>query len=121
MRLTDADREALLERLKQHAAVGSIELDELERRVGLIHAAQTHQEAAAVMSDLPPLPADPGDARSGRVPQWLWARPHGESTTPAPGWSPTSERFRDPGSGRVMRVWLDASGGRHYVPDEDSR
>ncbi|MDQ6834624.1 MAG: hypothetical protein M3016_00370 [Actinomycetota bacterium] len=32
----------------------------------------------------------------------------------------TVERFRDPRSGRVMRVWEDAAGTRHYVPDDDT-
>jgi len=32
---------------------------------------------------------------------------------------PTAERFRDPSSGVIMRVWLDPSGeSRHYVPDD---
>jgi hypothetical protein len=31
---------------------------------------------------------------------------------------PTSERFRDPSSGTIMRVWVDpADDSRHYVPD----
>ncbi len=32
-------------------------------------------------------------------------------------WQPTAERFRDPRSGEVMRVWQDSAGGRHYVPE----
>ena len=36
------------------------------------------------------------------------------------GWLATRERFRDPGTQRIMRVWVDpASGERHYVPDDD--
>jgi hypothetical protein len=32
----------------------------------------------------------------------------------------TRERFRDPASGVVMRVWLDpADQSRHYIPDND--
>jgi hypothetical protein len=48
----------------------------------------------------------------------LFLRRHGESAGPAPGWAPTEEVFRDPGTNRVMRVWADRDGGRHYVPDE---
>ncbi len=33
-------------------------------------------------------------------------------------WTPTEERFRDPRSGQIMRVWTDANGGRHYLRDE---
>jgi hypothetical protein len=49
-----------------------------------------------------------------------WARlhRHGQSDVPAPGWQPTDESFRDPSSGRLMRVWIDpGDGSRHYVPD----
>ncbi len=37
-------------------------------------------------------------------------------TRPAADWRPTAERFRDPRTNRVMRVWEDAGGGRHYLP-----
>ena len=47
----------------------------------------------------------------------LFVRRHGESPTAHPDWSPTEERFRDPSTGRLMRVWLDHQGTRHYVPD----
>jgi hypothetical protein len=47
----------------------------------------------------------------------LFLRRHGETDRPAVGWVPTDEVFRDPGTDRVMRVWADAGGGRHYVPD----
>ena len=34
------------------------------------------------------------------------------------GWRPTPERFRDPTTERVMRVWIDpADGSRHYVAE----
>jgi len=26
--------------------------------------------------------------------------------------------FKDPGTDRMMRVWVDRAGDRHYVPDE---
>lgn len=49
---------------------------------------------------------------------WVSLRRHGESSLPAGRWRPTDELFRDPSSGRVMRVWIDpADGTRHYVPD----
>jgi hypothetical protein len=45
-------------------------------------------------------------------------RRHAESVALGAGWVPTSERFRDPTSGTIMRVWLDpADQSRHYVPD----
>jgi hypothetical protein len=64
------------------------------------------------MADLPPLPGDPG---RGRL---RWGRGHGEVDAPSADWQPTEERFRDPRSNKVMRVWIDSGGGRHYVVDD---
>ena len=47
----------------------------------------------------------------------LFVKRHGESPAAHPEWSATDERFRDPSTGRLMRVWLDAAGTRHYVPE----
>ncbi|HET9728023.1 MAG TPA: hypothetical protein VFR41_01305 [Acidimicrobiia bacterium] len=45
-------------------------------------------------------------------------RRHGESAVAHPSWQRTDEVFRDPSSGRIMRVWLDPiDGTRHYVPE----
>ena len=115
MRLSDADREQLFERLSRHAAAGRLEAAELERRVEAIAAAQTREDAAAVMADLPPLHED-ADARPGGRPRW--GRGHGDADAPEPDWQPTNERFRDPRTDKVMRVWVDTAGGRHYVADD---
>ena len=47
----------------------------------------------------------------------LFVRRHGESDRPGSGWTPTDEVFKDPGTDRTMRVWLDRTGERHYVPE----
>lgn len=48
----------------------------------------------------------------------LGLRRHGETDLPAGDWQRTDEVFRDPTSGRLMRVWVDPlDGSRHYVPD----
>lgn len=47
----------------------------------------------------------------------LFVRRHGESDKPKPGWHSTDEVFNDPSTNRVMRVWLDQKGERHYIPD----
>lgn len=45
---------------------------------------------------------------------------NGESPVPAGHWEPTEEVFRDPSSGRRMRVWIDpGDASRHYVPEPD--
>ncbi len=114
MRLSDADRELLFEKLARHAAAGRIGVEELERRVVAISDCETREQAATVMGDLPPL----DDATAKPRGLWSWGRGHGEAPTAAPDWRPTAERFRDPGTNRVMRVWLDGGGGRHYVADD---
>jgi hypothetical protein len=112
VRLSEADRELLFEQLARHAAEGRLEVDELELRVGMVARATTREQAAAALSDLPPL----ADTTSGRRPRR--SRGHGQADRPAPDWHPTEERFRDPRTRTVMRVWVDSLGGRHYVPEQ---
>jgi hypothetical protein len=38
----------------------------------------------------------------------------------APGWRATDEVFSDPSTKRIMRVWLDDTGNRHYVTERSS-
>jgi hypothetical protein len=113
VRLGDAEREAMFELLSRHAAAGRLDVPELERRIEALAQAETREQAADVLADLPPLtPAPPASGRP------RWGRGHGDADKPAADWQPTNERFRDPRSGQVMRVWVDPGGGRHYVADE---
>jgi hypothetical protein len=112
VRLSDSDRELLFEKLNRHAADGRLDLAELERRVEAIALASTREEAAEVMGDLPALAGEPPPARAG------WGRGHGDADRVGPDWRPTAERFRDPRTKQVMRVWEDAGGARHYVAEE---
>ena len=111
----DADRERLVGLLREHYAQGRLDNDELSRRVGLVLAAEFADEAAAAVADLPSLvPAGPARRRVRR-------RGHAQAAKPGPGWGPTPERFRDPTTKVVMRVWIDpADQTRHYVPEQDS-
>lgn len=110
LRLSDADRERIADLLARHAAAGRLTVEELELRVEALYRARSSGEVAALTADLPPLADD--RARPGR------GRGHGDASSPMPGWLATNERFRDPGTRRIMRVWVDpASGERHYVPD----
>ncbi len=114
MLLSDADREALFAQLSAHAAAGRLSVEELERRVTIVAEAQSREQAAPAFDGLPPLPAS-----APATPARAWGRRgHAEADKPAPDWQPTNERFRDPRSQRVMRVWIDAGGVRHYVPEE---
>ncbi|HSC02743.1 MAG TPA: DUF1707 domain-containing protein [Solirubrobacteraceae bacterium] len=112
MLLGDADRELFYEALKRHHAEGRMDLAELERRVGIVAEAQTREAAAEAMAGLPPLAEPAPEARRPR-----WGRGHGEAEKPQPDWQPTSERFRDPRTRAVLRVWVDPGGARHYVAE----
>ncbi len=114
--LGDADRERLIALLREHYAAGRLDLDGLRHRVGVVLAAANAEQATAALADLPPagVPDTPGERRRrgsrGR---------HAQTSEPEPGWMRTAERFRDPYSGVIMRVWIDPSDeSRHYVPDD---
>ena len=112
----DADRERLVGLLREHYALGALDLDELNRRVGVVLAAQYAEDAASAVADLPQLAGPPsgGPARTKRPRK----SGHAHAAKPAAGWIPTDERFRDPTTRVVMRVWIDpADHSRHYVPD----
>ena len=119
---SDADRERLVALLREHYAVGLFGLDELDRRVGMVLSAQYLDEAAAAVSDLPGTAgtgtaAPPGNAAPRRARR---RRGHAHADQPAAGWVPTNERFRDPSTSTIMRVWVDpADQSRHYVPEPE--
>jgi hypothetical protein len=118
---SDADRERLVALLREHYAVGLFGLDELDRRVGTVLSAQFLDEAAAAVADLPGT-AGPGTSGTGTTAprRARRRRGHAHADQPAAGWVPTSERFRDPSTSTVMRVWIDpADQSRHYVPEPE--
>lgn len=124
----DPGRERLLRRLREHYARGELDLDELSRRVGLVLAARYADEALAAVAGLPLLPgagaggSPAGSGAGGRdpAPRRRWRRGHAQAEVPGAGWVPTQERFRDPTSRVVMRVWVDpADLSRHYVPEPE--
>jgi hypothetical protein len=93
--------------LGRHFAVDRFDADELDRRLDLAFAGSVTQ----ALDGLPPLAAPPPAKRR-------WGRRHGESGVADPAWLPTKERFIDPSTQRVMRVWVDpADQARHYVPE----
>jgi DUF1707 SHOCT-like domain len=103
-------------RLREHYARGELALDGFTRRVEIVLAATYADEAAAAMDGLSPpaVPAGSGPAKRPR------RRGHAQAVTPGPGWVRTEERFRDPTSKAIMRVWVDPSTQpetRYYVPE----
>jgi len=120
----DTERDRLTALLREHYAAGRLTLDELRRRAGIVLSAAYADEAVAVLADLPGGAAAgagggvPG-GRAGRRSGWLPRKGHAQAREPEPGWVPTNERFRDPSSGVIMRVWIAPSdSSRHYVPDD---
>jgi DUF1707 SHOCT-like domain len=134
----EADRERLLVLLREHYAAGLLGLEDLDRRVGIVLGARYLDEAAAAVADLPGAPAAgtapalgsgpaaPGPATPAGSPSTMAGRSaprrvrrgHAHADQPAVGWIPTDERFRDPTSRAIMRVWIDpADQSRHYVPE----
>jgi hypothetical protein len=124
----DAERDRLTIVLREHYVLGRMDEAEFDRRLGILLSADHAAAAAAALAGLPPLTPSPA-ALAGEAGQADQAPPrgrrarrrHAQVTAPDPGWVPTAERFRDPSSGAIMRVWLDpADGSRHYVPDTAS-
>jgi len=110
---SDADRDRLLGLLREHYARGDIHDAELDRRTEIVLTARFTDQAATAISGLPLL-AGQAQARPQR-------HRHAQSAKPGPGWVPTAERFRDPTSRAIMRVWIDpADESRHYVPEPDA-
>lgn len=61
MRASDADREAVVEQLREAAAEGRIDLDELDTRLGQALAAKTRDELVPLTDDLGPAVFDSGE------------------------------------------------------------
>ncbi len=73
LRVSDAERDATLRTLGDHAAVGRLTLDELEERSGQALTAKTRGELATLISDLPAEGA-PRPALAGKKPvRWMVA------------------------------------------------
>ena len=76
LRVSDAERDATLNVLSEHAAAGRLTLDELEERSGRVLGARTRGELATLTSDLPQVAgqAQPAAVPAGRKPvRWLVA------------------------------------------------
>jgi hypothetical protein len=112
--------------LREHYALGELDLDELNRRVELVLAARYAEDAAAAVADLPLLAGPGAGGGSGEGGPGRVKRPrkrgHAHAAAPGAGWVPTDERFRDPTTRVIMRVWIDPSTQpetRWYVPEGD--
>ena len=71
IRASDAEREAVVERLSEHAATGRLTLDELEQRIAQAYAATTRSQLAKLTADLPQQAAAP--SRRIKPTKWVIA------------------------------------------------
>ena len=109
LRIGDPEREHAVLQLRRHLLDGRLEMEEFAERVGAAYEAKTQADLDKAMTGLPALPIEVEQSKNRR---------HGEVDLPAIGWHPTSERFRDPSTGRIMRVWVDrGDASRHYVAE----
>jgi uncharacterized protein DUF1707/2TM domain-containing protein len=70
LRAADADRERVVEALRQHHVDGRLDAEELTQRIDQAYAAKTLGDLDAVTTDLPPIqpPARPGAPLRARPP-----------------------------------------------------
>ena len=106
--------------LREHYALGHLDDAELDRRTGIVLAATDAAEFGQAVNGLPALAGGAGGPGGPSAPAVGWGsrHRHAQSERPEAGWVPTSERFRDPASRQIVRVWVDpADDSRHYVPE----
>jgi hypothetical protein len=63
IRASDSERELIVARLSEHAAVGRLTLAELEERIGLAYSSTTRAELAKLVADLPTDLTEPSTTR----------------------------------------------------------
>ncbi|MDJ0379636.1 DUF1707 domain-containing protein [Streptomyces sp. G-G2] len=93
LRASDADRERVVERLRDAVAEGRIDMDEFEERLEAAYRSRTYAELAPLTSDLP---AVPGQEPAGAV------APHPVSFAKAP--LPSSGRDTSSGESWPARI-----------------
>jgi hypothetical protein len=64
LRASDHDREQAAAALSAHYAAGRLDDGELDERLNAVYAARTESDLAAILADLPPLPASQLQARA---------------------------------------------------------
>lgn len=94
-RIGHAERDRAAEQLREAAALGRIDLDELDERLGRAFAAKTQPELDALLADLRPArPSTPA----------LTSAPVGENGLVVPGFRPDDPLVLAAGAGSVKRV-----------------
>ena len=108
MRVSDAERDRVTARLREHFAEGRLTSDELEERITAALHAKTAGDLRQVMTDLP----EPAGTMAGTAPQ-PWSGPRS-----GPGWA--GQPWMVPGSaGRPYRMgppWMVRRRGPRLLP-----
>jgi hypothetical protein len=74
IRVSDADRERVADRLREHFAEGRLSSDELDERIAATLSAKTFAELRRVTADLPDPEPAPGQGRRPSPPPWAGRR-----------------------------------------------
>lgn len=107
--VSEHEQDQYIEALHRHLAAGRLDLSQFDVRAARMYAAGTRAGARAALDGLPMLDATASSTRPSR-------RRRAEGEPVRPQWVATDEVFRDPSSGRVIRVWVDPiDGTRHYA------
>lgn len=109
VRISDSDRDAIVELLRRHTGEGRLSMEEFEERSSKAYAARTRGDVAGLLADLPPLdgPLPAAGAWAGGHPGWQ----------PDPTWAPPLQpyaRQRPTGPG-MLPVRLHAARVRHLL------
>jgi hypothetical protein len=115
VRASDAEREAVAERLRRATAEGRLDPEELDERVGHAYAARTRAQLEALTADLPVAPAPAAPVSPARVPA-----PGGDVVLPPGRW--TAHELRERAAGFVVPnlvcigVWLATGAHGDFWP-----
>jgi hypothetical protein len=82
MRVSDADRAAVADRLARHYGDGRLDKAEFDERVTRAMAARTFGDLQGLFDDLPDLPDAPSDTTSGSAPGSASGQAPGPAQTP---------------------------------------
>ncbi|MGH3156259.1 MAG: DUF1707 SHOCT-like domain-containing protein, partial [Streptosporangiaceae bacterium] len=77
IRISDADREEVAARLREHFAEGRLSCDELDERISAVFAAKTYGDLRHVLTDLPgsePLTGAVLNSQTGTSAPWVAPR-----------------------------------------------
>jgi Domain of unknown function (DUF1707) len=81
IRISDAERDQVAARLREHFAEGRLTQDELDERITAVFSAKTYGDLRHVLADLPgPAPAPPGSQPPGTQPPG--SQPPGSQPSP---------------------------------------